>query len=436
MTVATVVTSLVKTGISVFLSPLAAVRSLHARPGSCASRGTFIAVLRLLLSAVVPLLVSLAQLQECFAYWMPWNTRSLLPVSFEYETCGIFCAPGNTDPRCQTRAGVPNCASTETTTSSATIDAPPLWRGTCASASYALFAPQATLMLAIQAVQVLVLAMVQWRAQRTVGEMIASAQQAALAHARRKGCCALCYRAPSDRAAWLPQRGQRVRSAVGVQARPQGHSVVNPLATAAAAGVQMTPAHAHCPGTDGSSSEPKHAAVHEAAAGSTGQKAPPCETGAPGGSGAIGDSSNRGSSAQMAKPLSTTFDSIQAHNALLVGAVFGAVYPAACLAAAAVTGAYALSWRLAPHAQTGDVPVPRWTRGAMLVVYTASVWFAYGPGSMLEGASAEGALVVLACVTALSCALLGCMVAPHEMQVQCKKTVKTWCSACCPTGRR
>ena len=426
MTVATLGTSLIKLGISAFIIPAVVGRAFSHTSSGLRARSTFMALLQVTLATAVPLLVALAQLQECFAYWMPWNTPTLLPVEYEFEACIRFCTPGYVNPSCQTRAGVPNCGSTLLTVGSATIDAPPLWRGTCSSSAYALFAPQAALMLAIQAIQVLAVATIQWRSQRTIGELKVAAQRATMQHARRKGCCVFCYRAPAQREAWLPQRGERAGSTGRVHeqggTRPRGHSVLNPLAGATNDNLEMVkiqspgeshpaPAHVTVRHLSQASDDRHRAHTHPAAA--------------------LQDNSvcsSPGTRFAYTSP-NNTFDGIQAHITLLVGGVFGAVYPAACLSAAAAIGAFAVSWRLAPHAQRYDAPVPNWLSGAMLAVYTASVWFAYGPGSMLEGASADTALAALVCLTVISCAYMGYSAAPNCIKLRCREgiqMVRSW----------
>jgi len=430
LTLAIAVTAILKTAINSVVLPMVArsvfgstsvqgtlccpVKSrIQGRPARSAqwySPGTFMTVLQVVLSTLVPLLVALVQLQECFAYRMPWNTPALLPVSYQYVDCAEFCPPDDSSPECFQPYDVLQCSLRRNVTGSANIQAPPLWRGTCSSAAYALFAPQATLMLAIQAVQVLVLATIQWRSKRTVGQMTSAAQHAMLQQARRKGCCGVCYRAPTDRAAWMPQQGQRVH--VRSTNTPQEHSLHTPLIYVPGVEIALT---GQLPGG-------QPAGGNEAAAGSKATNA-----------GHVADEHSSYSSSHW-----PTFDSIQAHITLLVGGVFGAVYPAACLACAAAVGAYTLSWRLAPHAQGGDVPVPVWMRGAMVLVYTASVWFAYGPGSMLEGGSADGALVALGCVTALSVCLLAWMAVPAGVQARLAVLAggaSGALAACCCRGR-
>ena len=97
-----------------------------------------------------------------------------------------------------------------------------------------------------------------------------------------------------------------------------------------------------------------------------------------------------------------TYQRIEAHTALLVGAVYGMVYPLAALMAALVMLAYGVAWRLVPHEVQGEPPVPRWLRRALLVLFTGCAWFAYGPASMLQGDSLEHAKWVLVALTVYS----------------------------------
>jgi len=378
LSVATVATSGLKTVVNAVLMPMAAVRCIaetrsgkeHRSPRRCCKaqlsldEGAFVCTLQTFLSVILPLLVSMVQLQECFAYLMPWNMPALLPVTYEYEECTLFCSIMTTSSDCRTRAGVPNCAGTQVSSWTIAVDSPPLWRGTCASAGYRLFAPQATLVLAIQAVQVIITAVVQWYSGRTVAELASTASGSALTQARRKGCCVWCFQVPNDRAAWLPQSTRRStkQKSIGPSFRPVASALEIPLLG--------------------------HESQHQANSTNSVRYS-------------IAATAN--SNAQSPPP---TFDSIQAHITVLVGGVFGAVYPAACLACAAAVGAYALSWNLAPHAQTGDVPVPLWMRHVMVMVYTLSVWFAYGPGSMLEGDAADSALWALAFLSAQNICML------------------------------
>ena len=106
--------------------------------------------------------------------------------------------------------------------------------------------------------------------------------------------------------------------------------------------------------------------------------------------------------AEAAEAALPTFDSFQLHCALLTGAVFGAVYPAAAVACVTVLGAFALSWHIAPHAQVGDVQVPRWLCSVSLLVFAASLWFVYGPWSMLGEGAATGVTVALAVVSVVA----------------------------------
>jgi len=357
--------------------------------------------MQMMLAVIVPLVVALVQLQECFAYWMPWSSPALLPVSFEHAECSAFCPTTDHDPACITRAGIPNCEEIATISGTASVSVPPLWRGTCASAGYRLFAPQATLVLAIQAAQVLVLALIQWRSGRTVAQLASAAPGVALQYARRKGCCCCCHRAPTGRDAWLPRAAVR-RSPAHSPARPAvaGHDVTSSLSAPLLA-TELPP-----------SSSPLQKQV---AQGQPSDLVVATVGAAAGDSLLMSGVVTQAASAHATDPSPPTFDSIQAHITLLVGGVFGAVYPAACLACAAAVGAYSLSWRLAPHAQGGDVPVPAWMRGAMVLVYTASVWFAYGPGSMLEGGSGEGALWALGCVTVEGVCMLVWLAVPSSV---------------------
>ncbi len=428
ITIVTLLTSLMKTIMNVFIIPAATSRVLSqsttvptATTSAAVSRrwrlseGSFISLLRLLLSTLVPLLVALVQFQDCFAYWMPWNTPALLPVEYEYDECLVFCSPGSQIPECQTRAGMPDCGESLLNIESATIEAPPLWRGTCASSAYALFAPQATLMLAIQAAQVLSLAIIQWHTQLTIAELIEQKKRATLQFLRRSGCCTLCNRSPSQRSAWLPQRGKRL------QAAPHGANKSGTCTTAPctmSVGLQLV-----------NSAKVPNLGPRATNTDSTVRSEPAVVENT--------ETSTR-TSLDTFSLTPATFDSIQAHISLLTGAVFGAVYPAACLAAAAATGAYMLSWCLAPHAQHGDVPVPRWLSAAMLIVHAASVWFAYGPGSMLDGASADGTLLALIFVSVQTCMMFVWAVAGERTKEDCfvrlaatREAMRAACGRCC-----
>ena len=97
-------------------------------------------------------------------------------------------------------------------------------------------------MLAIQAVQVLVLALIQWHSGCTVARLVSAAPGVALQHARRKGCCC-CRRAPKGRETWLPRARVRESSWQNVASSArEGHSVINALsALPKAEGTEMAP---------------------------------------------------------------------------------------------------------------------------------------------------------------------------------------------------
>jgi len=416
----TAFTSLCKMVSNSLLLPVAAMRCLgrrragQASPSSEAcspSSGGFVAATQLILATVIPAIATLVQLQACYAYHVPWNKPATLAVEYQYDDCGLLCLDDFPDPECQVRAGIPNCLWIRSVNVTVTIDSPPLWRGTCASAGFRLFAPQATLILAIQAAQVLALALIQWHSGRTMGELTRGAPRQLLQQARRKGCCPCCYHAPKSREAWLPSPSQRRSTSTGI--------AFSSIATSGGSiGV-----HTRCSSLEfpllGEEGPP-------VSIGRGGPRVGPLHDNPP-----LEEASILQCCAWSNRRVAS-FISIQAHVALLMGAVFGAVYPPACVACVAAIGAYALSRRLAPHAQTGDEPVPYWLRSAMLLLFTASSWFAYGPGSMFEGEAAVGALRVLWVLSAIAGTLALWLLL--SVQVQDRITVRIRQAACAVCG--
>jgi hypothetical protein len=306
----------------------------------------------------------------------------VLTVAYEYEECFTFCTPSDAanDPEeCITRAGMPLCFATQIIRGTSTSLAPPLWRGTCASAGFRLFGPQFAFQLGLQGVAVLLLCALELYTGRTLQQALSSMQAWAVQHAKRKACCSCRRYGGTD--AYPTERKQAAGPAPGLRHGGLSEALppVAPLLPSAAAsnnqqvgGVQALQVDSAA--TTGSGSAVMHA--------------PRSESGVQAISGVSSDAEQV-----------DTFQRIEASVALLVGAVYGVVYPAAALMAITVLLSYSLSWHLLPEGVALEPPVPRWMGGVMLVVYTACVWFAYGPGSMLDGESAEGALWVLGVLT-------------------------------------
>jgi len=406
-TLVVVGSSLLKTVLNSWCLPVAAIACLgepsyarlqtaqlrqgRARCGCCRcdfAGSSIIGLAQLLTSVVLPLGISLTSLARCTGA----SQAATLFVSTEVSP---FTIPPCAD------AGVcivPNWGdgTADFVTSTQTVIRP-----TCASAGYELFAPQATLVLAMQAVQVLVLALLQWRSGLTLAEMLAEAPQVAI-QTTQQYCCCRClrrHRAPDGDVLMAPSP----RSRVPPPDNGPKADLPCPSSPLLEAGVEMRVGRSFADiaaipllGPDATrhrSASLNCASSVEAPAVQVEQLADP---GAPG-------SAQEEDSTVILQEDSTvvlpTFDSFQLHFALLMGAVFGAVYPAAAVACATVLGAYALSWHIAPHAQVYDAQVPRWLRSVSLLVYAASLWFVYGPWSMLGEGIAVGATVALVVVS-------------------------------------
>jgi len=397
MAVALAVSSLCKTGISSVLLPRSArllyqyQLRLYGLSSNLSTRltapGALFAATSICAGLMIPLIVGLVQMQDCFASNMPWATETPIPIRFEYDVCTQFCFTAQSATAiCPNEGGLPGCYFVSPLSQEVSVPFEAVWRGTCSSATFRLFAPQATLMLAIQAAQVLFLALIQWRSGHTLGELALSQSKTALHAARQHHCCRRCRAPPSSRSAWLPRPRARSATPSGGQVQLR-QNVINPLAV-------VTPSQV---------ADPENQVAAAAAADAPANRPRRLKPVSDGAAGSAAETTEPSASSVHAKAgkQDVTFYAIQVHVAVLVGAVFGAVYPPAILACMATVTAYFLAKHLVPESYANDAPVPKWMRSAMLVVYTASVWFAYGPGSMLADSSLEGARGGLSALTVL-----------------------------------
>ena len=397
MTAAVVVTAIAKTCLATFALPSGAgclqrlQRHLGGKTADISAPGTLFAATTLCAGLIVPLMVALMQMQDCFANKMPWVAVEDVAISFNYDVCGSFCltkADQTSQTLCADAGQLPGCYQDVSMSQTVSVQTEPLWRGTCSSSAFRLFAPQATLMLAIQAAQLLILSIIQWRSGRTVSELGKLGSRTVLHNARRSGLCACCCPAPAKRDQWVPR--PRARSSGPPGSTPRGN-VVNPLVA-----LEMQASGGGKVSAASETTEPKTAGLAVHVQGEQQRLASSEVNTEPTGAACTALS--------LPTPTKLSFQAIQAHVSVLTGAVFGAVYPAACLSCMAALSAYALAVRIAPLEKSSSAPVPSWMRSVMLAVYLASVWFAYGPGSLLDGASADGAtggLVALSCLTCM-----------------------------------